>query len=203
MIKDITKKFLLKENNYLEQMTSRKTLDFMQKHNDFQNKNKYSIDNLEMVNIISQNQKSNLNKCNYLIFDIRMVYCEKGKDSFEIGEIEVTQELYQKVMGKNPSGFKNLPKSPRHPVENVSWYDAIMFCNKLSVLFGLSKYYTIRDEKNEIVNEIKKDTNYKVEINENSKGYRLPFDEEWLYASREYKGGKKLSKDEEIGRAHV
>ena len=120
------------------------------------------------------------------------VYCEKRNYNFFIGEIEVNQELYEKVMGYNPSRFHYLPTSLRHPVECVSWYDAIVFCNKLSILCGLTKYYTIRDENNEIVNEIEKDE-YKVEINENSKGYRLPFDEEWCYAAREYADGKELS----------
>jgi len=49
---------------------------------------------------------------------------------FYLGVTEVTQEQYQKVMGKNPSKFKG----PQNPVENVSWRDAVEFCGKLSAM---------------------------------------------------------------------
>jgi formylglycine-generating enzyme required for sulfatase activity len=44
------------------------------------------------------------------------------------GEYEVTQDAYQKVMGSNPSAFK----SGNHPVDSVSWNDAMSFCEKLT-----------------------------------------------------------------------
>jgi len=49
---------------------------------------------------------------------------------FQMGQYEVTQEQYQKVMGTNPSRFSG----PQHPVERVNWYDAVDFCRKLSEL---------------------------------------------------------------------
>jgi len=49
---------------------------------------------------------------------------------FYLGETEVTQEQYQKVMGTNPSRFKG----PQKPVETVSWDDAVEFCRKLSAM---------------------------------------------------------------------
>ena len=48
--------------------------------------------------------------------------------SFYMGVYEVTQEQYEAVMGKNESAFQH---SPKNPVENISWNDAIEFCRKL------------------------------------------------------------------------
>ena len=50
--------------------------------------------------------------------------------TFELGQYEVTQEQYEKVMGKNPSKFKG----KQNPVEMVSSNDAVEFCRKLSEL---------------------------------------------------------------------
>ena len=52
--------------------------------------------------------------------------------TFSIGETEVTQELWQAVMGSNPSEFKG----PRRPVEEVSWEDCQNFIRELNSLTG-------------------------------------------------------------------
>ena len=49
---------------------------------------------------------------------------------FHLGQYEVTQEQYEKVMGTNPSIFKG----GQNPVERASWNDAVEFCRKLSAL---------------------------------------------------------------------
>jgi formylglycine-generating enzyme required for sulfatase activity len=63
--------------------------------------------------------------------------------AFHLGVYEVTQEEYQKVMGSNPSYFSATGEGKakvkgtdtrRFPVENVSWEDAVLFCEKLSAL---------------------------------------------------------------------
>ena len=51
---------------------------------------------------------------------------------FWLMETEVTQELWEAVMGNNPSRFKGAQR----PVENVSWHDGVAFCKKLSKLTG-------------------------------------------------------------------
>jgi len=56
---------------------------------------------------------------------------------FWMGKYEVTQAQYQTVMGTNPSSFKtatNGENPAKRPVETVSWFNAIVFCNKLSML---------------------------------------------------------------------
>jgi len=53
---------------------------------------------------------------------------------FYLGKTEVTQDLFESIMGTNPATFKG----PRRPVEDVSWNDAVSFCQKLSLLTGKS-----------------------------------------------------------------
>ncbi|MGO4373624.1 formylglycine-generating enzyme family protein [Paenibacillus sp. MCAF20] len=68
--------------------------------------------------------------------------------SFYIGKYEVTQKEWMDVMGSNPSAFKG----DDLPVETVSWYDAVEYCNKRSIKEGLTPYYHIdknnKDPKN-------------------------------------------------------
>ena len=55
--------------------------------------------------------------------------------SFSIGQTEVTQALWQAVMGNNPSDFAD---NPQRPVECVSWYDCQIFISNLNQLTGKS-----------------------------------------------------------------
>jgi formylglycine-generating enzyme required for sulfatase activity len=55
--------------------------------------------------------------------------------SFSIGQTEVTQALWQAVMGNNPSDFAD---NPQRPVECVSWYDCQTFISNLNQLTGKS-----------------------------------------------------------------
>jgi formylglycine-generating enzyme required for sulfatase activity len=70
---------------------------------------------------------------------------EQIKQPFLLGETEVTQELYEAVMGYNPSKFNTNDKN--NPVEQVNWYEAVMFCNKLSQMLKKRPYYHISDIK--------------------------------------------------------
>ncbi len=88
-----------------------------------------------------------------------------GKN-YSVMKTEVTQKLYESIMGKNPSVFKG----ENNPVENVSWYDAVEFCNLLSKKIGYEPVYTINGSS--------------VTWNENANGFRLSTVEEWQYAAR-------------------
>jgi hypothetical protein len=51
-------------------------------------------------------------------------------DGWWVSRYETTQQQYEGVMGTNPSLFK----APHHPVESVSWYEAMEFCKRLTSL---------------------------------------------------------------------
>ena len=98
-------------------------------------------------------------------FSIKMV--DIPNRNFKMLNTAVTQKLYEAVMGSNPSKFKG----DNNPVENINWYTAISFCNKLSTKLNFTIAYTDIG-------------NGEIKWNKSSNGFRLPTDEEWGYAAK-------------------
>ena len=107
--------------------------------------------------------------------------------NIEVCKYPTTQKMWLEVMENNPSGFKG----DNRPVETVSWWEVLEYCNRLSEKYGLEPVYELSKSSEGIL--MIKESGGKIvspdKVNfENTEGFRLPTEVEWEWFAS---GGQK------------
>ena len=108
---------------------------------------------------------------------------EREVCDLEVCKYQTTQDMWMEVMETNPSDFEG----GRRPVDTVSWWDALEYCNRLSVKYGLQPVYDLSQKSKGIlkINQPGGRTEYpKLADFRKTEGFRLPTEVEWEWFAR-------------------
>ena len=108
---------------------------------------------------------------------------EREVCDLEVCKYQTTQDMWMEVMETNPSKFKG----GRRPVDTVSWWDTLEYCNRLSVKYGLQPVYDLSQKSKGIlkINQPGGRTEYpNLADFSKTEGFRLPTEVEWEWFAR-------------------
>ena len=138
------------------------------------------------------------NKTKIVLPPAAMIFVEGGSfcpiasftvkiSSFYIGKYPVTQAEYRAVMGFNPAHDYGVGAD--YPVYYVSWFNAIEYCNRRSIMEGLKPCYSYGSQgtdpdKWQKAWDMEKNNHLQVNCDWDADGYRLPTEMEWMFSAR-------------------
>ena len=109
---------------------------------------------------------------------------EKEVSNLEVSKYLITQKLWQELIRNNPANFKG---DENRPIEYISWWHALEFCNRLSEKYGLRPVYNLgkSDQGLLMINQldgivVSPDV---ADFNK-TEGFRLPTEVEWEWFAR-------------------